>query len=128
MIAAVVTLAVCLAASIATNAFLGRWFKQAKDEAGLAGDRLREQARIADEREASLVKERDELTAKLDVATRQLAVAKVRLTTAETQRNTANREVTNAVVQRIRESNATTAAGVLNDLLAKPIPSKKDQT
>lgn len=106
-----------LAGMVAALILVMRWGVKAKDEAGLAGDRLRQQTKLADETIMALVNDRDRIQQKHDVLAQQLAVAKVRLVTAEAQRNISAQAATTALVEKVRSSNASTAADVLNALV-----------
>lgn len=107
--------ALCIAALL----FVTRWGMKAKDQAGNASDRMHSQGKLDAEAMAVLVDERDRLKYRVDVLLRQLAVAKVRLATAEDQRNKARREERAHVVESIRDSATAISAlrGVLSDQL-----------
>jgi hypothetical protein len=117
MTVAVVTLALIVAGLGAGLVFVTRWGMKSKDEAQVSADLYREQERRAD----GMQFERDEWKKKHDVVTQQLAVAKVRLATAEVQRNQSYQAATNAIVEKVRASNAQTASDVVNDLLRLPL-------
>lgn len=102
---------------IATAVYFGRVAFKAKDATMAATDRIHAEGKLADEAIAALVKDRDDWKQKADVATQQLAAAKVRLVTAETQRNQSAQAATTALVEKVKASDAQGAADVLNSVL-----------
>lgn len=110
-------------ASLALVGALVYGLVKAKSESSRAADLYREQERRAD----SMQDERDEWKQRHDVVTQQLSVAKVRLATAEAQRNVSAQAATTALVEKVKASNASTAADVLNALLGMPVLSAVPQ-
>ncbi len=120
--AALVTLAVLVAGIATALVVVVRWGMNAKDESSRAMDRLHNERVLNDEHVHTLTTERNELQAKCAVLTSQLAASKVRLVTAEIQRNTAMREGVAHAVQTIRSSNAVDAAAAVNAILSSVLP------
>ncbi len=116
-----IVLGVIILAMIAALVFVMRWGMKAKDEAAHAADRMHSQGKLSDEAIAALVVDRDQWKQKHDVAASQLAAAKVRLATAETQRNNSAQAATIALVEKVKAGTAATAAEAVNDLLMSPL-------
>ena len=110
------------AVSLVSLVLVMRWGMRAKDEAGHAADRLYGQTKMADETIMALVADRDSWKQKADVAAVQLAAAKVRLVTAETQRNAALQAKREHVVEVVRTSDASTGIALLGGVLSRPLP------
>ncbi len=108
--------------SIAALVFVTRWGMRAKDETMAAADRLHSTTKMADETIMALVKDRDDWKAKHDVVASQLAAAKVRLVTTETQRNKAREDEREHIVEVVRTTDATAAIGILGGVLSNPLP------
>jgi len=111
-----------LAGMVAVLVVVMRWGMKAKDDAGHAADRLYAQTKMADETIMALVKDRDDWKQRADVATQQLAAAKVRLTTAETKRNEALQDERKNVADEIRNASPADAARLGNRILSRPLP------
>lgn len=111
---AIVTLALVLAGAAGAIVVLALKLVKSKDETLLIAKAARDQERVSDE----LRMQRDEWKIKHDLVNQQLSIARVRLMTSEVQRNQSYRDATNAIVEKVRTSNAKDAAGVLNDLLS----------
>ena len=108
--------------AIGTAVYFGRAAFKANALTLAANDRLHAETRLADEAIAALVRDRDSWKQKADVAVSQLAAAKVRLVTAETQRNAARTEERLHVVETVRAGDAATAIDALGGLLSAPLP------
>ena len=118
----VIVIGVIVVAVLGAFTLVMRWGMRAKDEAGHAADRLYAQTKMADETIMALVADRDSWKQKADVAAVQLAAAKVRLVTAETQRNDAYRDERAHVASEIRNAPAADAARIGNRVLSRPLP------
>jgi len=110
-----------LAGVVAALVVVMRWGMKAKDETMRATDRLHAQTKMADETIMALVKDRDEWKQRADICASQLAVAKVRLATAEQQRNEAGRIAVDQLVTTIKGSDAQAAIDAIGGLLRMPL-------
>ena len=102
-----------------TLALVVKAFITAKNDAGHSADLFRAQCALTDE----AVGQRDAFKKELDVAQQQMAVYRVRLATAEKQRNMAQDDATRAVVEKIRAAAPKDAAGEVNKILGRPLGS-----
>ncbi len=118
----VIVIAAVFLAMIAALVFVTRWGMKAKDETMHAVDRLHSTTKMADETIMALVKDRDDWKAKHDVVASQLAAAKVRLATAETQRNKAREDEREHIVEVVRTTDATAGLAILGGVLSNPLP------
>ncbi len=109
-------------ASLVTIGLAWRWGAKAKDEAAHAADRMYSQGKLSDEAIAALVVDRDQWKQKHDVVASRLAAARVRLVSAETQRNKARQDEREHIVEVVRTTDATAAIGILGGVLSNPLP------
>jgi hypothetical protein len=121
MTAAVIALAICLAGSTTAALLAIRWGMKAKDEAGLAGDHLRAQSKLDEERVAQAVAERDEWKQKAEVATAQMAALKTRLAIVEQERNDADKVARTRIVDAVRKAGAPAAADFVHSVLSQDL-------
>ena len=115
-------LAALALACIGCAIYFGREAFKANRATAAAADRMYSQGKLADEAIAALVVDRDTWKQRADVATAQLAAAKVRLASAEQQRNDSAQAATTALVEKVRTSNAQVAADTLNALSMRVLP------
>lgn len=121
MTTAIVTLALCLSGSVVAVALLAKAALSAKGETMDAAKMYRDQIGLTD----SMRDERDEWKVRHDTASAQLAAAKVRLVTAEAQRNEANAQAVTELIERVKGTDdLQTAADVVNRLFRLPFMSK----
>lgn len=113
-----IILATALAGSVVGLVLLTRWALNAKNETLVAHKLYQDQRQIADE----VTAERNDWHAKASTAQYELAKAKIRIGLVEGQRNAATQGAIDATVRTIRESGASTGAGLVNGLLSEAWP------
>ncbi len=114
MIAIAILLAATLAAAVAGLVMLAVKLSSAKDDAVVSAKLYQDQRQLADE----VTVERNEWKRKADVNASQLAYANVKLRIIASQRDLATKEANDATAERIKESTAGVAAGLVNELLS----------
>lgn len=119
MITLAIALAVGLSASIAFGATVAYWYHSSISDRDAVTDLLFAEQHMS----ANYKSERDSLAISLKVSEDQRRMAETRLVLAETQRNEAMERAQKNVVQQIQNSTPAGAAGMVNDILSRPLPS-----